>query len=144
MCFTQKILFHSPQCLENKSNNWDVRTRGRLLAALTRSRVSVSGLRPDVVTSAKCQYALLHNDSIRLHHLYMYLASRASTARDLAKVTRHLYSWEMELHRQDQAEVLKCWRLRLGCLIFYGSKLGWLLGHGLKLGWLEVYGSNIC
>ena len=25
------------------------------------------------------------------------------------------YSWEMELHRQDKAEVLKCWRLHLGC-----------------------------
>ena len=101
--------------LENKSNNWDVRTRGRLLAAITRSRVSVSGLRPEVVTSAKCLYALLHNDSIRLHHLYMYLASRCSNVRELAKVTKHLFSWEMELHRQDQSEVLNCWRLRLGC-----------------------------
>ena len=101
--------------LENKSNNWDVRMRSRLLATITRSRVSVSGLRPEVMTSAKCHYALLHNDSIRLHHLYMYLASRASNVRELAKVTRHLYSWEMELHRQDQSEVLNCWRLRLGC-----------------------------
>ena len=106
---------HLIATLENKTDNWEVRERGRLMAVITRSRVSVSGLKTEVVSNAKCQYALLHNDSIRFHHLYMYLAARSRTVSDLTKVTRQLYSWELELHRHDHAEVIKCWRLRLGC-----------------------------
>ena len=106
---------HLIATLENKTDNWEVRERGRLMAVITRSRVSVSGLKTEVVANAKCQYALLHNDSIRFYHLYMYLAARSRTVSDLTKVTRQLYSWELELHRHDHAEVIKCWRLRLGC-----------------------------
>ena len=106
---------HLIATLENKTDNWEVRERGRLMAVVTRSRISVSGLKTEVVTKAKCQYALLHNDSIRFYHLYMYLAARSRTVADLTKLTRQLYSWELELHRHDHAEVIKCWRLRLGC-----------------------------
>merc|ERR1719225_251992 len=53
-------------------------------------------------------------DPIRYHHLYMYLANRSATVKELAKVTKHLLDWEKELHGESKLEVVKCWRLHLG------------------------------
>ena len=73
--------------LENKSSNWDIRFKSGLLG----NRESVTGLKSDVISSAKSEYVLVHNDSIAYHHLYMYFANRCSTIRDLSKVTKHLF-----------------------------------------------------
>ena len=59
-------------------------------------------------------YVLIHNDPVRYHHLYMYLANRSATSKELAKVTNYLYGWEKELHHMNKLEVIKCWRLHLG------------------------------
>jgi len=63
---------------------------------------------------ARRLYALLHNDPVKYHHLYMYLAYRASTVRQLNKVSNILLDWEKDLHNLQNLEVLKCWRLHLG------------------------------
>ena len=73
--------------LENKSSNWDIRFKSGLLG----NRESVTGLKSEVISSAKSEYVLVHNDSIAYHHLYMYFANRCSTIRDLSKVTKHLF-----------------------------------------------------
>ena len=57
--------------LENKSSNWDIRFKSGLLG----NRESVTGLKSDVISSAKSEYVLVHNDSIAYHHLYMYFAN---------------------------------------------------------------------
>ena len=77
--------------LENKSSNWDVRKRSLLARHVTGCRESVTALKSDVISGAKCEYVLVHNDSIRYHHLYMYFATRCSTVKELSKVTRHLF-----------------------------------------------------
>jgi len=100
--------------LENKADNWDMRRRNKILAKMTGGRESVTALKSEVVTSAKGEYVLVHNDSIQYHHLYMYFANRCGSVKELAKITKHLFSWEMELHQNDKLEVLKCWRLHLG------------------------------
>ena len=76
---------------------------------------STSNLKSQIILEAKRNYVLVHNDSIRYYHLYMYFANRCSTVKELAKVTNHLFSWEMEMHRHNKLEVIKCWRLHLGC-----------------------------
>ena len=48
----------------------------------------MSGLKTVVVTNPKCQYALLHNDSIRFYHLDMYLAARFRTVSNLTQGIR--------------------------------------------------------
>ena len=73
----------------------------------------------------------MHLDPIRYHHLYMYLAHRSATVKELAKVfqpnilskkvviscfqvTRQLFQWELQMHGNTKLEVVKCWRLHLG------------------------------
>ena len=78
--------------LEDKSSNWNARKRSGLVRHVTRrDRFSVTALKSEVVSGAKCEYVLVHNDSIRFHHLYMYFANRCNNMKELAKVTKHLY-----------------------------------------------------
>ena len=78
--------------LEDKSSNWNARKRGGLVRQVTRmDRFSVTALKSEVISGAKCEYVLVHNDSIRFHHLYMYFANRCNNIKELAKVTKHLY-----------------------------------------------------
>jgi len=99
--------------LEDQAN-WETKKKGRILRQMTGSSFSTSNLKSQIILEAKRNYVLVHNDSIRYYHLYMYFANRCSTVRDLAKVTNHLFSWEMEMHRHNKLEVIKCWRLHLG------------------------------
>ena len=79
-------------CLfEDKTSNWEVKAKSGLVAALSGNRESVTGLKSDVISAAKSEYVLVHNDSIAYHHLYMYFANRCSTVRELSKVTKHLF-----------------------------------------------------
>ena len=77
--------------LENKSANWDARQRNKFLATLHGSPVSTRELKTEIISVAKSQYVLVHNDSILYHHLYMYFANRCSTVRELQKVTKYLF-----------------------------------------------------
>ena len=77
--------------LEDKTSNWDSKAKSGLIAALSGNRESVTGLKSDIISSAKSEYVLVHNDSIAYHHLYMYFANRCSNIRELSKVTKHLF-----------------------------------------------------
>jgi len=97
------------------STNWEVKKKGRFMRHMTGSLFSTSALKSQVILEAKRKYVLVHNDSVRYYHLYMYFANRCSTVKELAKVTNHLFSWEKEMHCHNKLEVIKCWRLHLGC-----------------------------
>ena len=77
--------------LENRSTNWDVKRSSRLMAQLLGGRESTTALKSDILSVAKSQYVLVHNDSILYHHLYMYFANRCSSVRELGKVTKYLF-----------------------------------------------------
>ena len=100
--------------LDDKVNNWERKKRDSVVAKITGARYSPVSLKPPVILEAKRLYVLIHNDPIRYHHLYMYLANRCATVKELSKVTNHLLGWEKEMHGMNKLEVIKCWRLHLG------------------------------
>jgi len=99
--------------LDDKTLNWDQRERNEKEAAFF-GRYSPISIKPTVLKEVENLYAQVHLDPIRYHHLYMYLAHRSATVKELAKVTRQLFQWELQMHGNTKLEVVKCWRLHLG------------------------------
>ena len=106
--------------LDDKVSNWERKKRESVVAQIHGATYSPSSLKPAIILEAKRLYVLIHNDPVRYHHLYMYLANRSATSKELAKVTNYLYGWEKELHHMNKLEVIKCWRLHLGSSAFTG------------------------
>ena len=100
--------------LDDKVKNWDLVERDKFSATMSGSKFSPSHLKTSVISEAKKKYLLIKMDTIQYHHLYMYLANRYATVKDLGKVTKHLLDWEKELHGESKIEVIKFWRLHLG------------------------------
>ena len=100
--------------LDDKVKNWDLVERDIFSATMSGSKFSPSNLKTSVISEAKKKYLLIKMDTIQYHHLYMYLANRYATVKDLGKVTKHLLDWEKELHGESKIEVIKYWRLHLG------------------------------
>jgi len=99
--------------LDDKTLNWDQRERKEKEAYLF-GRYSPISIKPTVLKEVENLYAQVHLDPIRYHHLYMYLAHRSATVEELAKVTKQLFQWELQMHGNTKLEVVKCWRLHLG------------------------------
>jgi len=100
--------------LDDKVNNWEIKKRDSVVAMIHGATYSPVTLKPPIILEAKRLYVLIHNDPVQYHHLYMYLANRCATVKELAKVTSHLLAWEKEMHGMNKLEVIKCWRLHLG------------------------------
>ena len=100
--------------LDDKHANWERKERDPMKQKIYGSKYSPTSLKTSVILEAKKEYLRIHMDPIRYHHLYMYLANRSATVKELAKVTKHLLDWEKELHGESKLEVVKCWRLHLG------------------------------
>jgi len=106
--------------LDDKVNNWEKKKRESVVAQIQGATYSPTTLKPSIILEAKRMYVLIHNDPVQYHHLYMYLANRSATSKELAKVTNHLFGWEKEMHGMNKLEVLKCWRLHLGASALTG------------------------
>ena len=100
--------------LDDKAKNWDLVEKDMFSATMSGSKFSPTNLKTNVISEAKKKYLLIKMDTIQYHHLYMYLANRYATVKDLGKVTKHLLDWEKELHGESKTEVIKFWRLHLG------------------------------
>ena len=50
-------------------------------------------------------YKEAHATPVQLRHLFAYLVNRSPTHRELSGVAKYVMSWEMDLHRQNKAEV---------------------------------------
>ena len=79
-----------------------------------RSEIVLKSLKTTVLPKVKELYLVVKRDTIRYHHLYMYLANRHPTVHELGAVTKQFLKWEMELHGLNKREVLRFWRLHLG------------------------------
>ena len=51
-------------------------------------------------------YKEAHASPVQLRHLFAYLVNRSATHRKLSGVAKYVMSWEMDLHRQNKAEVM--------------------------------------
>ena len=71
-------------------------------------------LKPEKLKEAVKKYIYLYTDPIQYHNLYMYLAHRSATLKDLNRFVKYLWDWEGDIHGENRLEILKAWRLHLG------------------------------